>query len=199
MKERIKNLYIENKLSREEVARSLGLPIHQLIYYLRKYDIKKNRKQEEKTEIEEIDEEDYKFCHKCKKVKKLKSFYLNENNVPGSWCKKCNKEAIVERQRKYKQKAVDYKGGKCEYCGYVGHPSAYDFHHMDKEKKEFIINIKNKEFDLSDENDATKKELDKCVLLCAICHRLVHSYVIHIGEIKEEVEYEKSPVYFSNH
>ena len=68
--------------------------------------------------------------------------------------------------RKEKQKAVDYMGGSCAVCGFVKCLSALEFHHLNPKEKEgynshwtFEIN---------------KKELDKCILLCANCHREKH-------------------------
>ena len=67
-----------------------------------------------------------------------------------------------------KKKAIEYLGGKCSRCGYNNHYAAMQFHHV--EKKDFAWNklrLLNWE--------RTKEELDKCVLLCANCHAIVHS------------------------
>jgi len=45
-----------------------------------------------------------------------------------------------------------------------------EFHHINKDEKDFAIGSGNTK-SWSD----IKKELDKCVLLCANCHREVHS------------------------
>ncbi len=65
----------------------------------------------------------------------------------------------------------DYKKTlKCEVCGYDKCPEALDFHHKDGKKKEMNIsqslNRKGKEEIL--------KELEKCIVLCANCHREFH-------------------------
>jgi len=67
-----------------------------------------------------------------------------------------------------KKKAIEYLGGKCSRCGYSDHYAAMQFHHV--EKKDFVWNklrLLNWE--------RTKEELNKCVLLCANCHAIVHS------------------------
>ena len=67
--------------------------------------------------------------------------------------------------------AVTYKGGKCEKCGYNKCIAALDFHHLNPLEKDFSIG--NKGYTRSWEN--IKKEIDKCILVCANCHREIHS------------------------
>lgn len=76
---------------------------------------------------------------------------------------------IVEARRRLKERAVEYKGGKCEDCGFKGRSVGYDFHHTDPSKKDFTISSGDyRSF------ERIKPELDKTVLLCAICHRVRH-------------------------
>ena len=86
-------------------------------------------------------------------------------------CKKCRCEAVQKRRHKLKQMSVEYKGGKCKECGFSGHPACYDFHHIDPNEKDFGISSKG--YTLKWEK--VKTELDKCILLCANCHRLKHA------------------------
>ena len=88
-----------------------------------------------------------------------------------SACKVCTKKRALEAQQQFKKLAVDYKGGKCKNCGYCKCLAAMDFHHRDPIEKEFSISFKNKVF-----NEDVKKELDKCDLLCANCHREIHYF-----------------------
>lgn len=84
-------------------------------------------------------------------------------------CPSCNTNL---RRYRIKKLSIDYLGGKCNRCGWSGDYSGFDFHHIDRSKK-------------SHETSATtlatksweeiKLELDKCELLCALCHRLEHS------------------------
>ena len=69
-----------------------------------------------------------------------------------------------------KSLAIEYLGGKCYICGYNKCNSALEFHHRDREKKDF--GIANSGWSKS--FDKIKPELDKCDLLCANCHREVH-------------------------
>lgn len=82
-----------------------------------------------------------------------------------------NYEKQVERAIKRKLELIDYKGGKCEKCGYDKNISALDFHHKDPSKKLFQLDSRH----LSNTTiDKLKNEVDKCVLLCANCHRETH-------------------------
>jgi hypothetical protein len=82
---------------------------------------------------------------------------------------KAHPERWVNYKRNTKQKLIEYKGGKCEICGYDKLcPSAYDFHHTNPEEKEFTIAGKSLGF------ETAKKEVDKCQLLCKRCHAEIH-------------------------
>ena len=79
------------------------------------------------------------------------------------------KSAVSKRRKALRIMAVKYKGGKCSVCGYEKCIDALDFHH-----------IKGKDFGLSADGMArswtkTKQELEKCILVCANCHREIHS------------------------
>jgi DNA-binding CsgD family transcriptional regulator len=80
-----------------------------------------------------------------------------------------NYERIKSRRQKIKEKAVEYKGGCCESCGYKKCLWALDFHHTKEGEKDFGI-AKYSTFSW----EKIKKELDKCIMLCANCHREVH-------------------------
>ena len=80
-----------------------------------------------------------------------------------------------ESRKLNKQWAVEYKGGKCEYCGFVSsYLDVYEFHHLDMNEKEFTISIRGELLPESFQKKV-KPELDKCSLLCANCHRLEHA------------------------
>jgi hypothetical protein len=81
-------------------------------------------------------------------------------------------EPIVHRRR-LKAKAIDYKGGKCILCGYDRCNAALEFHHLDKTAKSFGLSRKG----IIRSWQSIRKELDKCVLICANCHREVEAGV----------------------
>lgn len=67
--------------------------------------------------------------------------------------------------------AVAYKGSKCERCGYDRCVEALEFHHTDPTKKDFNISSKGH----TRSWNRVQAELDKCVMLCANCHREIHA------------------------
>ncbi len=79
--------------------------------------------------------------------------------------------AVAKRRKKLKEMAVEFKGGKCELCGYDRCVDALDFHHIDAKKKEFGL-AKN---GLTRAWSRVLKEVQKCVLICSNCHREIHS------------------------
>ncbi|MBI3290945.1 hypothetical protein HYZ76_01530 [Candidatus Falkowbacteria bacterium] len=81
------------------------------------------------------------------------------------------KRAVDKRRKKIKLLAINYKGGKCKLCGYDRCRGALEFHHLDGLKKDFGLSTQG----LTRSWDKTKKELDKCVLVCSNCHREIHA------------------------
>ena len=68
-----------------------------------------------------------------------------------------------------KDKAIEYLGGVCWRCEEVYDRVVYDFHHIVPATKEYEWGtLKKRKW------KTIKKELDKCILLCANCHRLAH-------------------------
>jgi hypothetical protein len=80
-----------------------------------------------------------------------------------------NKFNVAKRRKKVKILAVEYLGQKCSMCGYSKCMAALEFHHKDPRQKDFGISGSTKSFEL------IKLELDKCILVCANCHRELHS------------------------
>ena len=66
---------------------------------------------------------------------------------------------------------MEYKGSKCEKCGYNKCSEALEFHHKNPEEKDFNLSDRNLILDWQE----IKKELDKCILVCANCHREIHA------------------------
>lgn len=86
------------------------------------------------------------------------------------YCVECNKKSVTNRRKNNKKLLVEYKGGKCEICGYDKCIEALEFHHIEKSEKDFSIG------ELGYKNiEELKKEADKCLLVCANCHREIHS------------------------
>lgn len=82
--------------------------------------------------------------------------------------KENQKKSVVDWRRRQKEKLVEYKGGKCEKCGYNKSIQALQFHHLNPEEKDFNISGKSYSF------KRIKKEVDKCMLVCSNCHIEIH-------------------------
>lgn len=110
-------------------------------------------------------------CPVCKKVKSESEFYRNKgSDQPKGMCKRCIVDDTIERQRQTKIKAVEYKGGCCQKCGYNKCLNALEFHHLDPSEKDFSVS----QFRLKKWDNRIISELDKCILVCANCHREIH-------------------------
>lgn len=83
--------------------------------------------------------------------------------------KRNNYLKVKSHRQLMKEKAVEYKGGKCEKCGYDKCIWVFDFHHLDSKEKDFGISS----YSIL-AWDKVKEELDKCIMLCANCHRELH-------------------------
>lgn len=79
--------------------------------------------------------------------------------------------SVIDWRRRKKQELVKYKGGKCSECGYDKCLSALEFHHLNPKEKDFTVSGK------SWGVEKLKKEVDKCILVCANCHIELHENI----------------------
>lgn len=106
-------------------------------------------------------------------IKECKKHGMYQHNVDKDGyarCSKCASEAVQKRRDKVKMLSVEYKGGKCSICGYDKYIGALEFHHLDSNEKDFGISEKG----YTRAWEIVKEELDKCILVCANCHRELH-------------------------
>ena len=85
----------------------------------------------------------------------------------GGWMR-CAKHFKLARQRTIKEALVGAMGGCCQNCGGVFSLSVYDFHHVGQKDANPSTLIANASV------EKIAKEIEKCVLLCANCHRVEH-------------------------
>ena len=90
------------------------------------------------------------------------------------WYEK-NKELTAQRSREARLKKREWylnilSDKFCEHCG-ENDPVVLDWHHTDPTKKEATISwlLQNRS------KKAIVEEMDKCICLCANCHRRVHN------------------------
>jgi len=113
-------------------------------------------------------------CLTCSEELPMSDFYENGYTPKGtlkhkSHCKRCLNKRKYER---YKAIIKEYyKVFRCDRCGYVGSFAQFDCHHIDPDSK-----FKNISELKSYSKEIIIKELEKCTLLCANCHRLTEHY-----------------------
>lgn len=127
-----------------------------------------------------------KVCCKCNQDKPLSRYYINPQSKDGIdyECKDCRavrtkiwrkrnlkKSAEITRlqRQRTKKQLVNLLGGKCVLCEFSESIAALDFPHKEPHNKYFNVMSKNWSF------RRLKNEALKCVLLCANCHRMVHT------------------------
>ncbi len=86
-----------------------------------------------------------------------------------SECRKCRQKDQNKSNRKKKFLLVQYKGGRCEVCGYNRCMAALDFHHIEPTQKDPDWK-KMRKWAL----ERIKKEIDQCSLVCRNCHSEIH-------------------------
>jgi hypothetical protein len=84
---------------------------------------------------------------------------------------------VSAHRKRLKARSIEYKGGRCQLCGYNKCNAALEFHHLKKDEKSFGLSRKG----ITRSWESIRRELDKCVLICANCHREVEAGVRTIG------------------
>jgi hypothetical protein len=137
------------------------------------------------------------FCLKCVPINKEANKHLynkpnkNFNGVLDNTklrCKECNKFYLYKRhgyscsptkcgrclnrntKHQHKKMSVDYLGGRCINCGWDLFVEGLAFHHKNRDIKDFTISSNR-----TSSWKRLKRELNKCVLLCLVCHAGVHA------------------------
>lgn len=107
------------------------------------------------------------ICKHCKKQFNISKSKQNKKNTSNrSICGSCS---VSKRRWKSKIELIELLGGKCNKCGFTGHPGAFHFHHKNPKEKLYEINA-NKLLTTD-----RFEEIKKCDLLCANCHCIEHS------------------------
>lgn len=138
-----------------------------------------------------------KRCYVCKQEKDVSEFYLSstaQDSYQGR-CKVCslktanehyrnNKQTFAERANSLLRRIIDWvdtiktKYGCC-VCG-ISNPKCLDFHHVNpSEKLDGVGNLVRKKSRIK-----VAEEINKCVVICANCHRLTHFGDVVIDETK---------------
>lgn len=113
-----------------------------------------------------------KICSKCGIEKPISEYHKNGFNSKGEqkyrgYCKTCANKRETERYWE-KREFIDSQRHQCAKCGET-RSHILDFHHKNPEEKEFTIGRLKK-----GSKEVIQKEINKCVCLCANCHRDFH-------------------------
>lgn len=113
-----------------------------------------------------------KACANCKETKSLSEFGKDCQKKDGlhSRCRKCVNIYSKERKQQHYDRALEYLGGACLCCGDLLERHLMEFHHVPgRGERSFGIGSS-----LHCKWETLKSELDKCQLLCVICHKDLH-------------------------
>jgi len=184
LKERIINLRLRGK-TYNEISNELNCVKSTISYHCKNANIDNSNIAKSPT-IEEIVEMQ-EYYNKCKSsIKTAKKFGWSKFTVL-KYVKTNKRKLLTEKERKQKsvdaslrsrrvlkEKLVEYKGGKCEICGYDRCIKAMDFHHRNPNDKKFELTYMNRKW------ETLREEVDKCVLVCSNCHREIHAGYIEL-------------------
>lgn len=115
----------------------------------------------------------------CSNKCKINFFYKKEKKEnPNNFTAQYNR-ALVRKLH-----LIELRNGKCEKCGYANNLSALEFHHKNPSEKEVTLNSRH----LSNMSlEKIYKEFEKCLILCANCHREHHNPEMTIISIKSKI------------
>lgn len=120
--------------------------------------------QKEQKNITEL-----KTCVQCHHQKRTNGDFYWQNGYPRNICKKCVQQNEKEKYKTKVQLFNDYKKTlQCEKCGEARY-YLLDFHHRNPVEKDYAISDHARS-----PLDEIKKEIEKCDVLCANCHREWH-------------------------
>lgn len=154
--------------SLREMAAELGAGYSTIRYWLDRLDLETDR-MHRRRESDAARRAGYQRAYlKCPRHGHTAFFARPEG---GYRCARCNAAAVSERRRQVKRLLLEEAGGKCRICGFAGHPAALQFHHLDREAKEFHIAQRGHSRSI----ERVRAEAAKCVLLCANCHAQVEA------------------------
>jgi hypothetical protein len=81
------------------------------------------------------------------------------------------KATSARRKREQRERWEAYRSDKaCAHCGF-SHPAVIDFHHVIRQNKQSVNDLAVRRGNVS---AAIREAEEKCIPLCANCHRILH-------------------------
>jgi len=116
-----------------------------------------------------------KKCIKCGKDLNTRNIYTASIKKHDYVCKKCSYLRVSKFSfQKKKEFSSRLKINGCAIGGYNKCDKALEFHHVNPGDKKFYVNS-NLVYQHKITNSMVVEELNKCILLCANCHREIHT------------------------
>jgi hypothetical protein len=140
-----------------------------------------------------------KRCSACKEYKPLSCFGFMQRYRDGLnyQCRNCasvyntkyrlnhyarvNESTSKAREKRRKKSSLfitKSKGRGCAICGYNICPEALEFHHVNGDKDRIIARLRDSNI------EKIKIEMAKCIVICANCHRELHSVTLNKEKIR---------------
>ena len=116
-----------------------------------------------------------KICTKCGRELPLDQFNWRDKNkgTRRSECKECHCNYMKNKYQEKKNTIQELKSQrKCAKCG-ESRGYVLDYHHIDPSQKEKgVARLVSSTYSI----DNVYKEIEKCIVLCANCHREFHHF-----------------------
>jgi 5-methylcytosine-specific restriction endonuclease McrA len=161
----------------KEITKILGCAMSTVSYHCKMNGLGDNNQKTTKEDIE-LYQKLYDELGSLKKVSKitkrsfdtLKKYIKTKDRIKTM----TSSESVILWRKRVKIRLVEYKGGKCQICGYNKCFTALEFHHLNPNSKDFTISGKSLSF------EKLKYEVDKCILVCSNCHSEIHAGLINV-------------------
>jgi 5-methylcytosine-specific restriction endonuclease McrA len=131
-----------------------------------------NPKTNKPFKMRDIREDGYIFDCYIKKLQK-NGYFKEMWRSPEGFEKRMKRKSKRKREiyDQIKKECDQYKLERgCAHCGYKEHAVALDFHHINPEEK--TIEVSRVWKTGWKQQEKLKKEIEKCIILCANCHRV---------------------------
>jgi transposase len=156
-------------LSSRAIGRELGVSQATVRHWLNRYELRTRL-----TRVQRDAQEDGPVMRSC--PVHGPAVYVRYGANDHLRCGQCRKDRVAARRRHIKAVLVAEAGGRCAVCGYDRYLGALQFHHVDREDKEFNLALRGVARSL----ERCRAEMGKCILLCANCHAEVEGGITEL-------------------